>query len=99
VVSRLAAVNGPVIGNHHEYRSLAQAVTINLNLRTYYPVLIDAGFADLNQPIPWWNSTQLPDRESRLAVHDPVVGQDDGWTGARDLAVEAIDGLVLHVAS
>ena len=31
------------------------AVTVDLNLRTYHPVLIDAGFADLDQPIPWWN--------------------------------------------
>jgi hypothetical protein len=59
VVSRLAAVNGPFIGNHHEYRSLAQAVTINLNLRTYYPVLIDAGFADLEVPVPWWDGRTL----------------------------------------
>jgi hypothetical protein len=36
-----------------------QTVTVNLNLRTYHPVLIDAGFADLDQPIPWWNNRRL----------------------------------------
>jgi hypothetical protein len=36
-----------------------QAVTVDLNLRTYHPVLIDAGFADLDQPIPWWNGRRL----------------------------------------
>jgi hypothetical protein len=35
------------------------AVTVDLNLRTYHPVLIDAGFADLNLPIPWWNGRRL----------------------------------------
>ncbi len=34
-------------------------VTIDLNLRTYHPVLIDAGFADLDLPIPWWNNRKL----------------------------------------
>jgi len=35
------------------------AVTVNLNLRTYHPVLIDAGFADIDLPIPWWNNRRL----------------------------------------
>jgi hypothetical protein len=35
------------------------AVTVDLNLRTYHPALIDAGFADLDQPIPWWNNRRL----------------------------------------
>jgi transposase len=35
------------------------AVTVDLNLRTYHPALIDAGFADLDQPIPWWNNRHL----------------------------------------
>jgi transposase len=30
-------------------------VTCALNLRSHHPVLIDAGFADLEVPIPWWN--------------------------------------------
>lgn len=35
------------------------AVTVDLNLRTYHPVLIDAGFADLNPPIAWWQGRRL----------------------------------------
>jgi len=34
-------------------------VTCALNLRSYHPVLIDAGFADLEIPIPWWNNRTL----------------------------------------
>ena len=34
-------------------------VTCALNLRTYHPVLIDAGFADLEVPIPWWDGRTL----------------------------------------
>jgi len=34
-------------------------VTCALNLRSYHPVLIDAGFADLNVPIPWWDNRKL----------------------------------------
>jgi hypothetical protein len=34
-------------------------VTCNLNLRSHHPVLIDAGFADLTVPIPWWNQRTL----------------------------------------
>jgi hypothetical protein len=36
-----------------------EAVTVDLNLRTYHPVLIDAGIADLDQPIPWLNNRRL----------------------------------------
>jgi hypothetical protein len=35
------------------------AITVNLNLRTYHPILIDAGFADLDLPIPWLNNRHL----------------------------------------
>jgi hypothetical protein len=35
------------------------AVTVDLNLRTYHPVLIDSGFADLDQPIPWLDNRRL----------------------------------------
>jgi len=35
------------------------AITVDLNLRTYHPILIDAGFADLDRPIPWWNNRRL----------------------------------------
>jgi len=34
-------------------------VTCALNLRSHHPVLIDAGFADLQVPIPWWDGRTL----------------------------------------
>jgi transposase len=34
-------------------------VTCALNLRSYHPVLIDAGFADLDVPVPWWQGRTL----------------------------------------
>jgi hypothetical protein len=34
-------------------------VTCALNLRSQHPVLIDAGFADLQVPIPWWDGRTL----------------------------------------
>jgi hypothetical protein len=34
-------------------------LTCALNLRSHHPVLIDAGFADLETPIPWWNGRTL----------------------------------------
>ena len=34
-------------------------VTVDLTLRSHHPVLIDAGFADLQLPIPWWDSRPL----------------------------------------
>ena len=34
-------------------------VTCALNLRSHHPVLIDAGFADLQVPIPWWHDRTL----------------------------------------
>ena len=36
-----------------------ESVTCALNLRTYHPVLIDAGFADLEVRIPWWDNRVL----------------------------------------
>jgi transposase len=33
--------------------------TCALNLRSHHPVLIDAGFADLEVPIPWWDGRTL----------------------------------------
>jgi transposase len=33
--------------------------TCALNLRSYHPVLIDAGFGDLNVPVPWWDNRTL----------------------------------------
>jgi transposase len=34
-------------------------VTCALNLRSHHPALIDAGFADLQTPIPWWDGRSL----------------------------------------
>ena len=34
-------------------------VTCALNLRSHHPTLIDAGFADLQTPIPWWDGRLL----------------------------------------
>ena len=34
-------------------------VTCALNLRSHHPVLIDAGFAELQTPIPWWDGRTL----------------------------------------
>lgn len=34
-------------------------VTCALNLRSYHPVLIDAGFGELEIPIPWWDGRVL----------------------------------------
>src|SRR5207342_1911841 len=58
-------------------------LTVELNIRTYNPVLIAAGIADTPTPIPWLNnrelrfrfpprktSTSLPDRGSRLTEND-----------------------------
>ena len=35
------------------------SVTCALNLRSHHPALIDAGFADLETPIPWWEGRTL----------------------------------------
>ena len=34
-------------------------VTCALNLRSHHPALIDAGFAELQTPIPWWDGRTL----------------------------------------
>jgi hypothetical protein len=34
-------------------------VRVDLALRTYTPVLIDAGFPELDIPIPWWGGRTL----------------------------------------
>jgi hypothetical protein len=34
-------------------------VRVDLALRTYTPVLIDAGFPELDVPIPWWGGRTL----------------------------------------
>jgi transposase len=36
-----------------------ETITVELNLRTYHPVLIDAGFADIDLPIPWLGNRRL----------------------------------------
>jgi transposase len=35
------------------------SVTCALNLRSHHPALIDAGFAELETPIPWWDNRTL----------------------------------------
>ena len=35
------------------------SVTCALNLRSHHPQLIDAGYADLKTPIPWWDNRTL----------------------------------------
>jgi hypothetical protein len=35
------------------------SVTCALHLRSHHPVLIDAGFADLEVPHPWWDNRTL----------------------------------------
>ncbi len=50
------------------------AVTCALNLRSHHPVLIDAGFADLEVPIPWWDDRPLRFRSRPADIsqrHDP----------------------------
>jgi hypothetical protein len=37
----------------------ADSVTCALNLRSHHPVLIDAGIADTETPIPWWGNRKL----------------------------------------
>ncbi len=37
----------------------ADGVTCALNRRSHHPVLIDAGFTDLQIPIPWWHGPTL----------------------------------------
>jgi hypothetical protein len=37
----------------------AAGVTCALNLRSHHPALIDAGFAELQTPIPWWEGRTL----------------------------------------
>lgn len=37
----------------------SDSVTCALNLRSHHPVLIDAGFADLEASIPWWDGRTL----------------------------------------
>jgi hypothetical protein len=34
-------------------------VRVDLAVRTYTPVLIDAGYPELNLPIPWWGGRRL----------------------------------------
>jgi transposase len=34
-------------------------ITCALNLRSHHPLLIDAGYADLEVPIPWWDGRTL----------------------------------------
>jgi hypothetical protein len=40
-------------------RITPEDVTVELALRSHHPILIDAGYADLQTPIPWWNNRPL----------------------------------------
>ncbi len=40
-------------------RITPDGVTVDLTLRSHHPVLIDAGYADLEVPIPWWDGRPL----------------------------------------
>ena len=35
-----------------------EGVTVDLALRSHHPVLINAGYADLKVPIPWWDGNR-----------------------------------------
>jgi len=37
----------------------SDGATCALNLRSHHPALIDAGFAELETPIPWWDGRTL----------------------------------------
>ena len=41
------------VHTHHDH------VSVELNVRTYSPVLIDAGYTELDTPIPWWQGRTL----------------------------------------
>ena len=43
---------GPHPGDH-------AAIIGQIDLRSHHPQLIDAGYADLKTPIPWWNNRTL----------------------------------------
>jgi hypothetical protein len=65
-----------------------KGVTCALNLRSHYPVLIDAGFADLEVPIPWWNSPRpaLPVPASLTSRHrQPQLNYYTGNRGLRGI--------------
>ena len=36
-----------------------RGLTVDLAVRTYHPVLIDAGFADQTITVPWWDGRTL----------------------------------------
>ncbi len=54
----LAVLTGPLLPAPPLHIT-SNAVTCALNLRSHHPVLIDAGFADLEVPIPWWDGHTL----------------------------------------
>ena len=47
------------LDNAGEVAVKADHVRVDLKLRTYTPVLIDAGFPELDIPIPWWGGRSL----------------------------------------
>jgi len=46
-------------GFHLDALTSGVPLNVDLNLRTYHPALIDAGFADLDQPIPWLDNRRV----------------------------------------
>jgi hypothetical protein len=56
---------------------LEDTITVDLRVRTYHPVLIDAGLASQTTPIPW-----LDDRQLRFRFH-PAKPQQDFFTENR----------------
>jgi hypothetical protein len=48
-----------------------EAVTCALSLRSHHPALIDAGFADLQTPIPWWGGRTLRFRFPATMITKP----------------------------
>jgi transposase len=58
-------------------------ITCALNLRSHHPVLIDAGFADLEVPIPWWDGRTLRFRFPPRLAPGPREPQLNYLTGNR----------------
>ena len=46
--------------HRHPAHRPTTGVTCALNLRSHHPALIDAGFAELETPIPWWDGPHPP---------------------------------------
>ena len=60
-----------------------EGVTANLTLRSHHPVLIDAGFADLQLPIPWWDAGLCASASHPLTPSGQHQPQSDSCTENR----------------